>query len=82
MNKHPWLSARGLIDVENPPIAGFGAVSGNDGLTIQTVYDMDLTDNVGLDNSTGISVTNPLGGTYTVSLSKAITQLADTVAKV
>jgi hypothetical protein len=31
MNRHVWLSARGLIDVENPPIAGFWGVSGNDG---------------------------------------------------
>ena len=69
------------MDVGNPPIAGFNSVPGTDGLTTQTVYDVDLTDGVGLDSTAGISVTNPLGGTYTVSLSTAITKLAEPTAQ-
>ncbi|HHK41185.1 MAG TPA: hypothetical protein ENJ50_02100, partial [Planctomycetaceae bacterium] len=43
-----WLVPRGAVDPENVPIAGLGGVSKSDGLTSQTFYDDDLTDNVGL----------------------------------
>ena len=76
-----WLVPQGIIDAANPPMAGFNGISGEDGLTAQTLYDVDLTDGVGLDSSTGISVTNPLGGTYTVSLSAALTKLAAATAQ-
>lgn len=58
-----WLVPQSPIDAANPPIAGFGGISGEDDLTTQTLYDVDLTDGVGLDSTTGISVTNPVGGT-------------------
>ncbi|HBC64175.1 MAG TPA: hypothetical protein DC058_23535 [Planctomycetaceae bacterium] len=76
-----WLQPLGLVDVNNPPIAGFGGVAGTQGLTTQTLYDADLTDNSGLETTTGITVTNPLGGTYTVSLAAAITKLGQPVAQ-
>ncbi len=59
-----WLQPLGLVDVANPPIAGFGGAAGTQGLTTQTLYDADLTDNTGLETTTGITVTNPLGGTW------------------
>ncbi|AMV32618.1 tRNA nuclease WapA precursor [Pirellula sp. SH-Sr6A] len=78
-----WLSARGTVDPANPPIAGIGGVSLSDGLTTQYLYDDNLADGVGLDNSTGVSVSK-LGtggsGTFNVSLSNAISKLASTEA--
>ena len=76
-----WLQPLGLVDSENPPIAGFGGIAGTQGLTTQTLYDADLTDNVGLETTTGITVTNPLGGTYNVSLAAAITKLGEPIAQ-
>ena len=76
-----WLQPLGLVDVANPPIAGFGGVAGTQGLTTQTLYDANLTDNSGLETTTGITVTNPLGGTYTVSLAAAITKLGQPIAQ-
>ena len=76
-----WRQPLGLIDVAAPPIAGFGGVSGTQGLTTQTLYDADLTDNVGLETAGGIPVTNPLGGTYTVSLNAAIAKLGQPIAQ-
>ena len=75
-----WLVARGTVDEQDPPIAGLDSVAAADGITTQTIYDNDLKDNVGLDNSTGVTVDKLGGGTFNVSLSNAITQLADTVA--
>ncbi|WP_230777177.1 RHS repeat domain-containing protein, partial [Roseiconus lacunae] len=72
-----WLSARGTVDVEDPPIAGLASVSASDGLTQQYLYDEDLTDNVGLDNASGVSL---LIGPGSISLSAALTKLADTTA--
>ena len=46
-----WLSPRGGVDANNPAIAGDGGVPAGDGLTTRWVYDDDLTDNVGLDNT-------------------------------
>lgn len=76
-----WLQPLGLVDVANPPIAGFGGVAGTQGLTTQTLYDVDLTDNVGLETTAGLTMTNPLGGTYTVSLSAAIAKLGEPIAQ-
>jgi len=76
-----WLEALGLVDAAEPPIAGFGGIAGTQGLTTQTLYDADLTDNVGLEVSGGMTVTNPLGGTYTVSLSAAIAKLGQPIAQ-
>jgi hypothetical protein len=50
-------------------------------MTTQTLNDADLTDNVGLETAGGISVTNPLGGSYTVSLAAAVTKLGQPVAQ-
>lgn len=76
-----WLQPLGLIDVAAPPIAGFDNIAGTDGLTTQTLYDVDLTDGIGLDSTAGINVTNPLGGTYTISLSAAIAKLGEPTAQ-
>jgi len=46
----------GQVDWDDVPIAGFDSVSGTDGVTSQTFYDVNLTDDTGLDNST-----NPTG---------------------
>ena len=67
--------------VAAPPIAGLGGIAGTQGLTTQTLYDANLTDNVGLETAGGISVTNPLGGTYTVSLNAAIAKLGQPIAQ-
>ena len=76
-----WLQPLGLVDVAAPPIAGFGGIAGTQGLTTQTLYDADLSDNAGLETAGGMSVTNPLGGTYTVSLSAAIAKLGQGIAQ-
>lgn len=76
-----WLVPQGVIDPENPPLAGFDGISGQDGLTAQTLYDADLTDGIGLDSTAGVTVTNPLGGTFTVSLSAALTKMAEPMAQ-
>jgi RHS repeat-associated protein len=79
-----WLSVRGLVDTANPPIAGLNSVAIADGLTTLTFYDDNLTDGTGLDNSTGVSVIKQSGtspsGTFNVSLTNALTKLADTQA--
>jgi RHS repeat-associated protein len=79
--KTVWLTAQGLIDPTLPPIAGLDSVSAAAGLTSQTIYDDNLSDNVGLDNSTGVTMVE-LGSssTYLVSLADALAKLADTVA--
>ena len=79
-----WLVPRGVVDVNNPPIAGLGSISVSDGFTTFTLYDSNLSDGVGLDSAGGVSVvkqsgTNPTG-TFNVSLSAAIARLADTQA--
>lgn len=72
-----WLTVRGTVDEQDPPIAGLDSVSKSDGLTTQYLYDEDLTDNVGLDNSTGLSVDKlGGGGAFNVSLDDCITKLA------
>ena len=76
-----WLQPLGLVDVAAPPIAGFSGGAGTRGLTTQTLYDADLTDNVGLETSGGMTVTNPLGGTYSVSLSAEIAKLGQPIAQ-
>ncbi len=48
--------------------------------TSQTFFDDDLTDNVGLDSSAGLSVPKLGGGTYNISISAVITKVADTPA--
>ena len=70
------------VDSANPPIAGINGVASSDGLTTQYLYDDNLFDGVGLDNATGLSYTKMSSGTgtSTVSLSAAITKLADTIA--
>ena len=76
-----WLQLLRLVDVAALPIAGFRGVAGTQGLTTQTLYDSDLTDNVGLETGGGISVTNPLGGSSTVSLRAAIAKLGQPIAQ-
>ncbi len=76
-----WLTARGVVDSSSPPIAGFGSVPTADGATEQYLFDDDLTDGVGLDSATGVSVQQlDQGGSYNVSLATALTKLADTTA--
>jgi RHS repeat-associated protein len=79
-----WLTPRGIVDVTAPPIAGLDGVSSADGFTTRYLYDEDLTDGVGLDSSTGVSVAKVgTGGTgsFNVSLAAAITKLASTTAQ-
>ncbi|WP_197455952.1 RHS repeat protein [Stieleria neptunia] len=72
-----WLSARGTVDIDDPPIAGLGGVSASDGLTEQYLYDDNLADGSGLDSTGGVT---PLMGSAAIKLGPALTQLADTVA--
>lgn len=44
-----WLVSPGLVDRNNPPIAGDPGYPASHGLTTRWVYDDDLTDGVGLD---------------------------------
>ena len=77
-----WLTARGLVDTANPPIAGLGSIPAADGLTTQYLYDDNLADGIGLDSSTGISYTKMASGSGTanVSLATALAKLADSQA--
>ena len=72
-----WVVARGVVDQNNPPIAGLDGVAAADGLTTQYLYDDDLTDGAGLDSAAG--ATPALGGNP-ISLADAITKLADSEA--
>ena len=47
--KTVWLSPRGAVDANNPPIAGDNGIPSSEGLTTRWTYDDDLTDGVGLD---------------------------------
>ncbi len=73
-----WLSARGQIDPLSPPIAGLGGVAQSEGLTTQYLYDDNLADGVGLDNSAGVSpaILPASNGSWKVSLATALTKLA------
>ncbi len=76
-----WLTARGVVDADDPPIAGLDSVSASLGLTEQYLYDDNLADGSGLDATSGGLTANQLGGgTYSVNLSDALTKLADTEA--
>ncbi|MEO1527314.1 MAG: RHS repeat-associated core domain-containing protein [Planctomycetota bacterium] len=70
-----WLSARGVVDSSDPPIAGLGGVAATEGLTEQYLYDENLNDNSGLDSTIG--ATPPIGSA--VSLNAALTKLSQTV---
>jgi RHS repeat-associated protein len=72
-----WLTARSTVDVSSPPIAGADSVPAADGLTEQFLYDDNLNDAAGLDSSGGLT---PLIGSTAISLSAALTKLADTEA--
>jgi RHS repeat-associated protein len=78
-----WLTPRGIVDTANPPIAGLNGVALADGLTTQYLYDDNLFDGVGLDNSLGLSAPK-LGtggtGTTNISLSAAISKLSSSQA--
>jgi hypothetical protein len=50
-----WKDALGIIDPNNPPIAGLGGVAAADGITTQYVYDNRISDGIGLDSSGGIT---------------------------
>jgi RHS repeat-associated protein len=72
-----WLVQLGVVDKNDPPIAGDHGTNATDGLTTRWVYDDNLTDGVGLDatyaaqltgldlgiNAVGsaVEVTNPAG---------------------
>ena len=75
-----WLVAQGTIDANDAPIAGLDGVSAADGITSQTIYDNNMNDGFGLDSSGGVTVNKLGGGTFSVSLSNAMTKLADSVA--
>ncbi len=76
-----WLTARGVVDADDPPIAGLDSLSETLGLTEQYLYDDNLADGSGLDATTGGVTVNQLGGgTYTVNLDDALTKLGETEA--
>jgi RHS repeat-associated protein len=72
-----WLVQLGVVDKNDPPIAGDHGTNATDGLTTRWVYDDNLTDGIGLDatyaaqltgldlgiNAVGsaVEVTNPAG---------------------
>lgn len=45
-----WLSARGSVDRQQPPIAGWDGIAASAGLTTRWRYDDNLVDAVGLSN--------------------------------
>src|SRR5690606_18795319 len=51
-----WLAEQTSVDPKNVPIAGLDSVAKSEGLTTRWLYDEDLTDGVGLDSATGLSV--------------------------
>ena len=75
-----WKTARGVIDRDNPPIAGIGGVALADGVTTRMLYDNIVGDDTGLDSSGGVSISLLSGGTANVSIAAAVTKLADTIA--
>ena len=75
-----WLIPQAQVEPNAVPIAGLDGVSGDDGLTAQTIHDVDLTDGEGLDDSTGLVVDRLGGGSYSVSLASALAKLAEPVA--
>ena len=75
-----WKSPRGVINRNDPPIAGLGGVALADGVTTQNLYDNIIGDGVGLDSSAGVSINLLSGGTGSVSIAAAVTKLADTTA--
>ena len=70
-----WKTPRGVIDRDNPPIAGFDGVALADGLTTQTVY----FNNVG-GAGAARDIELPGGGTATVSIDEAVAKLAAPIA--
>ncbi len=75
-----WLNARGVVDPNNPPIAGLDGVDENIGLTTQYVYDTRIFDGQGLDSSAGMSVPQLGGGTWNVNIQECIAKLAEPIA--
>ena len=75
-----WKTPRGVIDRDNPPIAGIGSVAAADGLTTETLYDRIIGDSTGLDSSGGVSVDLLGGGSAQVSIDAAVSKLASTIA--
>ncbi|MBX3418883.1 MAG: RHS repeat protein [Pirellulaceae bacterium] len=71
-----WLTPLGTVDRNNPPIAGLDGVPTAQGLTSQTYYDSNLTDGVGLDNTTGLTIHKLGGGTYSLSLTDVLAQVS------
>ena len=52
-----WKTPRGVIDRNNPPIAGIDGVAAADGITTQTLYDNDVgSGGIGLNSAAGISI--------------------------
>jgi RHS repeat-associated protein len=73
-----WLVAQGAVDPNNVDIAGIDSVSYTNGITSLTIYDVDLSDGVGLDHSSGINVLKLDGsGNYIVNLLDALDKLDD-----
>ena len=72
-----WLQKRGTVDSENPPIAGWGGVSSSEGLTSRMFYDNNLSDGIGLDSSSGITVNKLAGGTYNLNITQCLAKLAE-----
>lgn len=75
-----WLSAQGVVDPENPPIAGLDGISKSAGLTSQYVFDTRVFDGQGLDSAGGISVPRLGGGTWNVDIQACLAKLAEPVA--
>lgn len=75
-----WYDPQGTVDPNNVSIAGLDGVAKADGSTTQFVYDDNLTDGLGLDSTSGVTVAKLGGGTYNISLNDCLSQLADTTA--
>ena len=75
-----WKTPLGVVDRNNPPIAGVDGVAVADGVTTQTVYENLVGDDSGLESAAGVSIDLLGGGTANVSIAAAISKLAGTVA--
>ena len=70
-----WLVHLGSVNPNDPPIAGLAGEPVANGLTSQTYYDSNLTDDQGFDNATGLAIQQLGGGTYNLSLAAVLAQL-------
>lgn len=74
-----WKSARGLIDPENPPIAGIDGVAASEGVTTQYAFISRFTSYDAVRQRVTVDLLG--GGTFVVDIAEAVDQLALPIAQ-